>query len=201
MIPSFRRPAPINWSIARPPPGRLARARWINLVLLGLLLLFAMDPVVVPVRPRMTPTEATAAFGAACEGMLVYHVERARTEVLVAVYSLTRRSIVLALTDARRRGVAVHVKYDARQAQSEGMDRALDALRRAGIECLAVRVGDSERAAMHHKFIVVDREIVLTGSYNFSNTASQENYENLVALDSPAIAARFSAEFDAIRSR
>ena len=155
----------------------------------------------MPLRPRMAPTEATAAFGAACEGMLVYHVERARTEVLVAVYSLTRRSIVLALTEARRRGVAVHVKYDARQAQSEGMERALDSLRRARIECLAVRVGNNERAAMHHKFMVVDREIVLTGSYNFSNTASQENYENLVALDSPVIAARFATEFDAINSR
>ena len=171
-----------------------------NVVLLGLLLLFAADPV-VPVRPRMAPTEATAAFGAACEGMVAYHVERARTEVLVAAYSLTRRSIVLALADARRRGVAVHVKYDARQAQFEGMDRALDNLRRAKVECRAVRMGNSDRAAMHHKFIVVDREIVLTGSYNFTTTASQENYENLVALDSPAIAARFAAEFDAIRSR
>ena len=200
MIPLFRRLPPPGWPAARPQAGRLARAPWINVALLGLLLLFATDPL-VPVRPRMAPAEATAAFGAACEGMVVYHLERARTEVLVAAYSLTRRSIVTALSDARRRGVEVRVKYDARQAQFEGMERALEGLRRDKIECRAVRMGNGERAAMHHKFIVVDREVVVTGSYNFTTTASRDNYENLVALDAPAVAARFAAEFEAIRSR
>ena len=180
--------------------GFLTSSRTVCGVALGLLLLTLTDPA-VPIRPRMAPAEVTAAFGAACEGMVIYHVERARQEILVAAYSLTRRSIVSALCEAHRRGVAVRVKYDARQAAVEGMDRRLETLRHAGISCRAIRVGNNERAAMHHKFMVIDHAVVLTGSYNYTDNATLANYENLVALDAPAIAARFAAEFEAIGQR
>jgi phosphatidylserine/phosphatidylglycerophosphate/cardiolipin synthase-like enzyme len=42
---------------------------------------------------------------------------------------------------------------------------------------------------------------VLTGSYNFTTTASKENYENLVLLDSPEIAAEFIRAFEQIHAK
>ena len=50
---------------------------------------------------------------------------------------------------------------------------------------------------MHNKFFIIDDHLVLTGSYNFSENA-EANDENLVVIDSPAVAATYTAYFDAL---
>lgn len=52
---------------------------------------------------------------------------------------------------------------------------------------------DYREGIMHHKFIVVDRRVVWTGSYNFTYQAAK-NYETLIRMDDPVIAQAFSAE-------
>jgi phosphatidylserine/phosphatidylglycerophosphate/cardiolipin synthase-like enzyme len=65
-------------------------------------------------------------------------------------------------------------------------------LRQAGID---VRL-DSFQGAMHHKVIVVDGQVVIFGSYNFSRNAETSNDENLLIVYSPAIATQFESEFE-----
>ena len=36
---------------------------------------------------------------------------------------------------------------------------------------------------MHNKFAVIDDEIVLTGSFNWTSAAANNNQENLVVVD------------------
>ena len=48
---------------------------------------------------------------------------------------------------------------------------------------------------MHHKFAVVDGDVVATGSYNWTNNADFNNDENLVILHSEAVASDYAAEF------
>lgn len=52
------------------------------------------------------------------------------------------------------------------------------------------------RGVLHHKFIVVDGERVLTGSYNWSQNAYEDNWENAVLVTSKAVAESFRLEFD-----
>lgn len=54
---------------------------------------------------------------------------------------------------------------------------------------------------MHDKFLVIDRQKVLTGSYNFTTTASKENYENLVLIEAPKIAEEFARAFERIHAK
>ncbi len=49
---------------------------------------------------------------------------------------------------------------------------------------------------MHHKVIIIDNSIVVTGSLNFSSSADEDNEENVVILDNPEIAALYLQEFD-----
>ena len=56
-------------------------------------------------------------------------------------------------------------------------------------------------AKMHNKFTVIDGKRVLTGSYNYTTSASTWSYENLVLLDSAEIADAFAAEFKKIISK
>ena len=141
-----------------------------------------------------------AVFNGGCEGLLLSQVARARSEILVAAYSITRPAIVGALIEACHRGVRVKVKYDAKQADYEGMKDALDDLRRHGIKCWPIWIPETH-ASMHDKFMVIDRRLVLTGSYNYTSPASEMNYENLVLIQLPAVADTYAAEFAAIRNR
>ncbi len=49
---------------------------------------------------------------------------------------------------------------------------------------------------MHHKVIILDRRYVITGSFNFSNSADQSNDENLIIIDDPVLAQLFIDEFE-----
>jgi phosphatidylserine/phosphatidylglycerophosphate/cardiolipin synthase-like enzyme len=48
---------------------------------------------------------------------------------------------------------------------------------------------------MHHKFAVFDERLVVTGSYNWTNSAEHANYENIILLDDPGVVNRFRQEF------
>ena len=54
---------------------------------------------------------------------------------------------------------------------------------------------DGEHAIAHNKVMVIDQRIVVTGSFNFTNSADTRNAENLLVLESPALAARYQANW------
>jgi len=58
---------------------------------------------------------------------------------------------------------------------------------------------DTPHDFMHNKVLIVD-DTVITGSYNFSRSA-QFNAEDLLILDSPALAARYGAYLDRLVAR
>jgi len=49
---------------------------------------------------------------------------------------------------------------------------------------------------LHHKFAVLDRRRVITGSFNWSPSAAHQNDETLLLIDSPLLARHFEAETD-----
>lgn len=55
----------------------------------------------------------------------------------------------------------------------------------------------SEEDFMHNKFMVFDNRFVLTGSYNFSESA-EENDENVLLIDSPDLAAAYTRYTEAL---
>jgi phosphatidylserine/phosphatidylglycerophosphate/cardiolipin synthase-like enzyme len=69
-----------------------------------------------------------------------------------------------------------------------------DPLLQSGID---VRL-DGNPGQMHHKVIIIDRKIVVTGSYNFTNSAETRNDENLIVIYSPIIAEQYLAEFQRV---
>lgn len=144
-------------------------------------------------------TERTkAVFGPECEELLIKEINRAETEILVAIYSITRRNITSALVSATKRGVTVRVKYDAKSYEWKGMTVAIGYLKKRDVQCTPVQM-TGKYAKMHHKFMIIDRKRVLTGSYNYTSAGSTENYENLVLIESAQIAKAFAAEFERIK--
>lgn len=51
---------------------------------------------------------------------------------------------------------------------------------------------------MHNKFVVIDYEIVMTGSYNWTMHASSGNQENVIVLRSQVLVQRFTEQFNVL---
>ena len=49
---------------------------------------------------------------------------------------------------------------------------------------------------LHHKFAVIDNKKVITGSFNWSNSAAHTNDETLLAIHSTQLAKHFTREID-----
>ncbi|WP_107668873.1 DUF655 domain-containing protein [Cyanothece sp. BG0011] len=49
---------------------------------------------------------------------------------------------------------------------------------------------------LHHKFAIVDDNIVITGSHNWSASANYQNDETLLVIENPVITAHYQQEFD-----
>lgn len=111
-----------------------------------------------------------------CAAAIVAELNRSRSEILVMAYSFSCPDIANALIAASGRGVRVAVLLD-RSNEAESYSELGD-LRNHKIDVLI----DAHHAIAHNKVIIIDRRIVLTGSFNFTRQAEHENAENLLIL-------------------
>lgn len=54
---------------------------------------------------------------------------------------------------------------------------------------------------MHNKFCVIDNQVVIHGSYNWSNNAEYRNDETVTIIEGPNLATEFSVKFRELKSR
>jgi len=125
-----------------------------------------------------------------CDLKLVRFVETAKSTLDIAVFDLNLDQLVHSILLNAKRGVRVRVLVDRRQ--SKGAYSLVSTLVKGGVD---VRLG-AQRGLMHHKFTVLDRKRLETGSFNYTAHASRANQENQIYLDDPAIVSRFMARFE-----
>jgi phosphatidylserine/phosphatidylglycerophosphate/cardiolipin synthase-like enzyme len=127
-----------------------------------------------------------------CSSIIIKIIDSAEKYVYVAIYSFTLDSLGDALIRARDRGVDVKVVIEREQGEVKGSE--YERLLKAGIN---VRL-DGNKYLMHHKFMVVDGKIVVTGSYNWSYSAEENNDENMIVVSNPDVARLYEAEFQRV---
>jgi phosphatidylserine/phosphatidylglycerophosphate/cardiolipin synthase-like enzyme len=130
-----------------------------------------------------------------CDDLLTGLIRGSKDRIYVAIYSFTSDRLAEALIEARRRGVDVRVVMERREANVTGSE--YPRLLGAGVD---VRL-DANPGLMHHKFMVIDGEIVVTGSYNWSAAAEEKNDENLVVFRDREVAGAYEREFERIWSQ
>lgn len=158
----------------------------------------ARAPGAVPSGPPVS-AQVVCAFNEDCEPLILEYIDGARETIRMAAYAFTRTRIAAALVSAKTRGVDVRVKMDDRQAEYPLAAKQIEYLGRNGIPVERIRT-QGDYSAMHNKFLVIDSRYVIAGSYNYTTTAGAANWENVVWVDSPAIAAQYDAAWGQIRS-
>lgn len=111
-----------------------------------------------------------------CENKIVDLIDNSKTSIDVAVYSINNRKIVKALKRAKQRNVTLRILTD--RLQAAGKYSMVTDLHDFGLN---IRV-HSKNKIEHNKFAIFDDETVSTGSYNWTNTASENNSENCLFL-------------------
>ncbi len=126
-----------------------------------------------------------------CTAAVVATLGTAKSNVLVQAYSFTSAPIAGALVDAKKRGVDVRVILDKSQ-RTERYSEA-DFLLHAGIPTWI----DAKHATAHNKVMVIDGRTVLTGSFNFTKAAENNNAENLLVIEDPALSWQYTTNWQA----
>lgn len=120
-----------------------------------------------------------------CTDAIVKALDQAKTSVLVQAYSFTSAPIAKAVVDAHKRGIQVKVILDKSQ-RTEKYSSA-DFLAHAGVPVSI----DAKHEIAHNKVMVIDSNTVITGSFNFTKSAEEDNAENLLIIHSPELAAKY----------
>lgn len=121
-------------------------------------------------------------------------INAADKTVDIAIYSFTADAIADALIAAKNRGVVVRIVADTGQAAGQGSD--VDRLIAAGLNVKKKNGGSG--GIMHDKVAIFDGKILLTGSYNWSANAEDNNRENALFIRTPEVVQRYQAHFEEV---
>jgi len=124
---------------------------------------------------------------------LLQLVQNAHSSIQFMAFSFTSDALANAMLERARGGVQVQGIFDSDQVDSN-QGGEYERFRQAGLDVRRDRLPGQ----MHHKVILVDNQIVETGSYNFSNSAEKRNDENIVIIDDPRLTSLYQAEFEKI---
>ena len=120
-------------------------------------------------------------------------IGNARSNIDFMAYSFTSDPLSEAIRNRAQGGVRVRGVMDEDQmATNTGTE--YDRFHVAGLD---VRL-DRQPGLMHHKVLIIDRQTVVMGSYNFTASAEKYNDENVLVIHSPEIAGQFLQEFKRI---
>uniref|UniRef100_UPI0030DB02CA DUF655 domain-containing protein n=1 Tax=Coleofasciculus sp. FACHB-SPT9 TaxID=2692791 RepID=UPI0030DB02CA len=162
------------------------------------------------VTVQFSPTSTTQPWNQTSNGLIGKTLSTAAQSVDMALFVFSDQHLVNILETDHQNGVQVRALIDpdfVYRSYSEALDMMGQALSnqckyeadnrpwQEPITTVGVPVlpkGD----LLHHKFGVVDKKNVITGSHNWSEAANSGNDETVLVIESPTVAAHYEREFD-----
>jgi phosphatidylserine/phosphatidylglycerophosphate/cardiolipin synthase-like enzyme len=130
--------------------------------------------------------------GVQIEERLVELIGEARNSVRFMAFSFTLDDLGGAMISAFDDGVTVEGVFETTGSKTD--DSEMTKMLCAGMSVKQ----DGNPDVLHHKVIIIDSEIVAFGSFNFSNSARDNNSENILIVHSPELAEQYETEFERI---
>jgi phosphatidylserine/phosphatidylglycerophosphate/cardiolipin synthase-like enzyme len=127
------------------------------------------------------------------ESQIIKLLRSAQKSIKFMAYSFTSDKIAQAMLDKSIEGVHISGVFEAEQTRSN-QGSEYDRLRSSGLNVHL----DGNQRNMHHKVIIIDDNIVITGSYNYTNNAKKFNDENLLVIHNRQVAEKYLAEFEEV---
>ncbi len=120
-------------------------------------------------------------------------LRNAQSSIYFLAYSFTADDFGEILLDKQLDGLKIAGIMEEEQVRSN-QGTEYDPFKEAG---LSVYI-DGNSGQMHHKVFIIDQQIVVLGSYNFSASAEQRNDENVLIIHDPRVAELYHDEFQRV---
>jgi phosphatidylserine/phosphatidylglycerophosphate/cardiolipin synthase-like enzyme len=139
---------------------------------------------------QLPPIEVYFSPKGGCTEAIVYEIDSAKASIFVQAYSFTSVPIAKAIANAHKRGVHIETILDKTKNTEKYSED--DYLIHAGVQVML----DGKHPIAHNKIIIIDGQVVITGSFNFTKQAENGNAENLLIIRDKAIADRYTANWN-----
>jgi phosphatidylserine/phosphatidylglycerophosphate/cardiolipin synthase-like enzyme len=140
-------------------------------------------------NPRNS-SEAFFSPGESCRNSIIQQISRGISRLRICVFTISDDTITNAIVMAHKKGLDVKIITDNDKSLDLGSD-----VGRLAQEGIVVKM-DNTSNHMHHKFMVVDEKMLLTGSYNWTQSAARFNHENIMLTTDEKTVRLFMNEFD-----
>ena len=166
------------------------------------------------VRVNFSPTSPTKLWIDSSNGLIGKTLKSAEKSIDSALFVFSAQRLSNILETSHQKGVKIRTLLEpdfAYRFYSEGLDMMGIALsnkckyelnnqpwenpiQTVGIPLLTT--GD----LLHHKYAVIDKNIVITGSHNWTEAANTKNDETVLVIENPKVAAHYVREFERLYS-
>lgn len=159
-----------------------------GLLLVSALLIntFNSPTVLAAILEKDTHYEVCFTPGQACTQLITNTIDKAKTSLFIQAYSFTSADIAKAILAAKRRGVKVTVLLDKSQVKNNRYSSS-QFLQNNNIDVLV----DYKPAIAHNKVMLIDKMILITGSFNFTQAAQKKNAENVLIIENANLANKY----------
>ena len=144
-----------------------------------LVIMLVASVVIVPIACQQTCTtqiESHFTPDEPCTDIIINKISSAKNSVLVHAYLLTCQKIAQSLIQAHCHRIQVKILVDKHAIHAHGSQ--IHTLLKAGIPIFIDQIG----GIAHNKIILIDRDYVITGSFNWTEHAQKKNAENIVII-------------------
>jgi hypothetical protein len=128
--------------------------------------------------------------GTLAQAKIISAIQNAQNLIKIAVYLFTDVAIADALEEAIDRGINVKLVLSGKELNEGIVTRFKDKC----LVCIDDRNG--KWGDMHHKFCIIDDNLLLSGSYNYTVNAQKNNNEDLRITDNNDLLKKYITEFD-----
>jgi len=137
-----------------------------------------------------TPIQVLFAAEDEVMSLLVPMVVAAQNSIRFMAFSFTHNDLGAAVLGKAKTGVDTMGIFEKRGSETEYSELPT-------LYCSGVRVRqDGNKGTFHHKVFIIDEQMVVTGSLNFSDNANESNDENVLIITNADVAAQYLAEFE-----
>ena len=130
------------------------------------------------------------------EQFVLDQIDSAEKTITMLVFWFTWKPIADKLIEATKRGVEVRMILDKRSAEikQKDVDVLNETLIPSYLTNCKIHIYNGE--LLHHKTILIDDDIVLTGTCNFFNASINRHEENYMLIKSKKLKEQFDKRYD-----
>ena len=128
--------------------------------------------------------------GDECKNAILYQMKQATKSIEICVFTISDNDISQQIIVSSKKGIQVKIITDDDKINDIGSD-----IKEMSDTGIPIRV-DGTRSLMHNKFCIVDQQTIITGSYNWTNSAADRNYENILVNNDFSVVKSYQHEFD-----